>query len=143
MEMSYSDLEKDMENFKESIPFLGSGGSSGRAVGYQVRGPGFESQSLLIRVHPTLNGYLGLLRPGESRHPTQDPSPGSPMLGLNVGPTLLLLDPLSLVARDSSSEDDLPLKCLMLPNREEVKVTEAAHGDASAVFETTRMASSY
>ncbi|GFO25683.1 hypothetical protein PoB_005218800 [Plakobranchus ocellatus] len=40
----------------------GSGGSPGRVVGYQVRGPRFESQSvqiyfsLLFRVHAALNG---------------------------------------------------------------------------------------
>ncbi|GFO16673.1 glycoprotein hormone beta-5-like [Plakobranchus ocellatus] len=42
-----------------------------RAVGYQVRGPRFESQSgssqfsLLLCVHLALNGQLGLLRPRE------------------------------------------------------------------------------
>ncbi|GFO31842.1 mannose-binding protein c, partial [Plakobranchus ocellatus] len=53
----------------------------------------------------TLNGQLGLLRPGESKggeesngkvpqmlyaKNNQDSTPGSPMLGLSVGPTLLL-----------------------------------------------------
>ncbi|GFN84355.1 hypothetical protein PoB_001086100 [Plakobranchus ocellatus] len=86
----------------------GSGGSSGRAVGYQPGGPRFDSQSgssqILLCVHPALNGYLGLLRHGESKGgeeskgklphnavcQEQDPIPGSPMLGLSVGLYFLL-----------------------------------------------------
>ncbi|GFO11686.1 hypothetical protein PoB_003819100 [Plakobranchus ocellatus] len=46
---------------------------SGRAVAIksEVRGsypsPSQINLSLLLRVHPALNGYLGLLRPGESK----------------------------------------------------------------------------
>ncbi|GFN97520.1 hypothetical protein PoB_002402600 [Plakobranchus ocellatus] len=74
----------------------------------KVRGsipsPGQVRLSLLLYVHPALNGKLGLLRPGESKggeesngklpqmpyaKNNQDPTSSSPMLGLSVGPTLL------------------------------------------------------
>ncbi|GFO18642.1 hypothetical protein PoB_004514700 [Plakobranchus ocellatus] len=74
----------------------------------EVRGsipsPGQIKFSLLLCVHLALNGQLGLLRPGESKggeesngkllqmpydKNNQDPTSGSPMLGLSVGPTLL------------------------------------------------------
>ncbi|GFN89395.1 hypothetical protein PoB_001590100 [Plakobranchus ocellatus] len=88
-----------------------SGGSSGRAVGYQVGGLRFESHfgpsqfSIAPLRPPALNGLLGLLRLGKvkaARKATanylimpyaknnQDPTPGSTMHGLSVGPFLLL-----------------------------------------------------
>ncbi|GFN93873.1 hypothetical protein PoB_002037900 [Plakobranchus ocellatus] len=89
----------------------GSGGLSGRVVGYQIGGPRFESQSgpsqffiVHICVYPALNGKLDLLRYGESKGgeksngklphnaACQEQSglyytPGSQMLGLSVGLT--------------------------------------------------------
>ncbi|GFO18392.1 hypothetical protein PoB_004489700 [Plakobranchus ocellatus] len=42
--------------------------SPGRAVGYQVRGPGFESQSRRSDSHcSSMSTQLGLLRPGKSK----------------------------------------------------------------------------
>ncbi|GFN79714.1 hypothetical protein PoB_000622000 [Plakobranchus ocellatus] len=88
----------------------GNGGSSGRAVAYQVGDPRFESQSRPSKffiapcVYPARNG---LLIPSDSKRGeesngklpyimpyaknNQDPAPGSPMLGLSVGPTMLQL----------------------------------------------------
>ncbi|GFO23090.1 hypothetical protein PoB_004959500 [Plakobranchus ocellatus] len=90
---------------------LVGGGAVAHLVGQlatiqDVRGsilrPGQIRFSLLLCVHPTLNGYLGLLRPGDSKggeesndklpqmpyaKNNQDPTPGFPMLGLSVGPT--------------------------------------------------------
>ncbi|GFO05186.1 hypothetical protein PoB_003169100, partial [Plakobranchus ocellatus] len=76
--------------------FRGVDGSSGGAVGYQVRGPSFESQS-----GPSQFFIASLCPPGTKlvarsltvKKPytknNQDPTPDSPMLGLRLGPTLL------------------------------------------------------
>ncbi|GFO45596.1 hypothetical protein PoB_007210100 [Plakobranchus ocellatus] len=82
----------------------------------EVRGsknsPGQIILSLLLLVHPALNGQLGLLRPGESKggeesngklprnaicQNNQDLSLGFPMLGLSVASTLLSFAAVSIV----------------------------------------------
>ncbi|GFO13961.1 hypothetical protein PoB_004046600 [Plakobranchus ocellatus] len=76
---------------------VGSGGSSGRAADYQVRGP---------RCPPNTNGLLVSLDPAKVKaarkamanyliipyaNNIQDPNFSSPMLGLSVRPTFRLL----------------------------------------------------
>ncbi|GFO42209.1 hypothetical protein PoB_006871400 [Plakobranchus ocellatus] len=90
----------------------GSGSSSGRTVGYQVRGPGFESQSRPSQLYSALlyppsckwvarslstSAKVKAARKGIANYlimphakNNQDPTTGSLMFGLSVGPTLLL-----------------------------------------------------
>ncbi|GFN85185.1 hypothetical protein PoB_001169100 [Plakobranchus ocellatus] len=90
----------------------GSGGSSGRAVGYHPRGPGFDSQSRLSQIfiaplYPPSTKWVARSLKSESKggeesngkllqmpyaKNNQDPTPGSPMLRLSLPtPSSLLL----------------------------------------------------